>query len=105
MVAEPKLPANVTGWAFNPVTFLPADGRVTVTTNGQTAAVTVTNSVSAATLCPITVKLHKPKPKKLGKRTLTDKASTSSACSLPKPKISCKKTPKKGGSCRVKATR
>ena len=104
-VSEPTLPANLAGWAFNPATFSPVDGKASITTKGQTASVTVVNSVTAATLCPIKVKLHKPVPKTLGKRTLTDKASTTTACSLPKPKVSCKKTPKKGGSCKVKATK
>ena len=34
-VTEPKLPANPSGWTFNPPTFTPANGQATVTTKGQ----------------------------------------------------------------------
>ncbi|MCB0901100.1 MAG: VWA domain-containing protein, partial [Actinobacteria bacterium] len=45
-VTEPNLPANPTGWTFNPPTFSPANGQATVTTKDQTVSVTVVNSVA-----------------------------------------------------------
>ncbi len=96
-VTEPTLPANPTGWEFNPPTFSPADGKATVTTKGQAATVTVVNSVAQVNpivvkkICPIDVTLHKPTPKKVGNRILTDKIKTKkSSCVLLKPVVLCR---------------
>jgi hypothetical protein len=96
-VTEPTLPANPSGWTFNPPTFSPADGKATVTTKGQAISVTVTNSVAqvspvvAKKICPIDVTLHKPQPKKVGNRIMTDKIKTKkSSCVLLKPVVLCR---------------
>ncbi len=96
-VTEPTLPANPSGWTFNPPTFSPADGKATVTTKGQAISVTVTNSVAqvspvvAKKICPIDVTLNKPTPKKIGNRTFTTKIKTkNSSCVLLKPVVLCR---------------
>ncbi len=96
-VTEPKLPANPTGWAFNPPTFSPATGQVTVSGKDQSVAVTVINSISATSpsgnkrTCPIDVTLHKPQPTKAGNQILTDKIKTKkSSCVLLKPVVLCR---------------
>ena len=96
-VTEPQLPANPKGWAFNPPTFSPASGQVTVSGAGQSVAVTVINSISATSpsgakrTCPIDVTLHKPQPTKAGNQILTDKIKTkNSSCVLLKPIVLCR---------------
>jgi hypothetical protein len=90
-VTEPTLPSAPAGWAFNPPSFAPAGGQVTVTSKGQSTGVTVVNSVTQMRVCPVSVKAHKPRPKKLGKRVLTDKIQTQkSSCALVKPVVVCK---------------
>ncbi len=95
-VTEPKLPANPTGWTFNPPTFTPSN-QATITTKDQKASVTVTNSVAQVNpvvvkkICPIDVTLHKPQPKKVGNRIMTDKIKTKkSSCVLLKPVVLCR---------------
>jgi hypothetical protein len=96
-VTEPTLPANPSGWTFNPPTFSPADGKATVTTKDQAVSVTVVNSVAqvnpvvAKKICPIDVTLNKPTPKKIGNRTFTTKIKTkNSSCVLLKPVVLCR---------------
>jgi len=96
-VTEPNLPANPAGWQFNAPTFSPANGQVTVTTKGEAVAVTVVNSVAQVSpevvkkVCPIDVTLHKPQPKKVGNRILTDNIKTKkSSCVLLKPVVLCR---------------
>ena len=96
-VTEPQLPPNPKGWAFNPPTFSPANGQVTVSGTGQSVAVTVINSISATSpsgakrTCPIDVTLHKPQPTKAGNQILTDKIKTkNSSCVLLKPIVLCR---------------
>ena len=96
-VTEPALPANPTGWEFNAATFTPANGQVTITAKDQTVTVTVVNSVSQVNpivvkkICPIDVTLHKPTPKKVGNKILTDKIKTKkSSCVLLKPVVLCR---------------
>ncbi len=96
-VTEPALPANPAGWEFNPPTFSPADGKATVTAKDQTVNVTVVNSVAQVNpivvkkICPIDVTLHKPTPKKVGNKILTDKIKTKkSSCVLLKPVVLCR---------------
>jgi hypothetical protein len=91
------LPANPTGWTFNPPTFSPANGQATVTTKDQTVSVTVVNSVAQVSpvvvkkICPIDVTLHKPQPKKVGNKILTKKIKTNkSSCVLLKPVVLCR---------------
>ncbi len=95
-VSEPTLPANPSGWLFNAPTFNPGN-QATITTKGQTAAITVVNSVSQVSpvivkkACPINVMLHKPQPKLIGNRILTDKISTKkSDCAMQKPIVLCR---------------
>ena len=95
-VSEPTLPANPSGWTFNPPTFSPSN-QATVTTKGQTVSVTVVNSVSQVSpvvvkkICPIDVTLHKPQPTKVGNKILTDKIKTKkSSCVLLKPVVLCR---------------
>jgi streptogramin lyase len=40
--------------------------------------------------CPLTVTLHKPAPKTMGHRILTDKIKTNNFCVLPKPVVRCR---------------
>ena len=96
-VNEPALPANPSGWTFNQPTYNPANGQATVTTKGQTVSVTVVNSVSqvspvvAKKVCPVTVTLVKPKPKKVGNRVIVKKIKTKkSSCKLVKPVVLCR---------------
>ena len=96
-VTEPTLPANPTGWTFNPPTFSPANGQATVTTKDQTVSVTVVNSVAQVSpvvvkkICPIDVTLQKPQPKKVGNKILTKKIKTkTSSCVLLKPVVLCR---------------
>ena len=95
-VTEPNLPANPTGWTFNPPTFSPANGQATVTTKDQTVSVTVVNSVAQVSpvvvkkICPIDATLVKPKPKKVGNKILTKKIKTNSSCVLVKPVVLCR---------------
>jgi hypothetical protein len=96
-VTEPTLPANPTGWTFNPPTFTPANGQATVTAKDQTVSVTVTNSVAQVSpvvvkkICPIDVTLNKPVPKKVGNKILTKKIKTNkSSCVLLKPVVLCR---------------
>ncbi len=96
-VDEPTLPANPTGWTFNQPTYSPANGQATVTTKDQTVRVTVVNSVSqvspvvAKKVCPITVTLVKPKPKKVGNRVIVKKIKTKkSSCKILKPVVLCR---------------
>ena len=96
-VTEPNLPANPTGWTFNPPTFSPANGQATVTTKDQTVSVTVVNSVAQVSpvvvkkICPIDVTLNKPVPKKVGNKILTKKIKTNkSSCVLLKPVVLCR---------------
>lgn len=93
-VSEPKLPANPSGWTFNPPTFSPSN-QATIT-KGATA-VTVVNSVAQVNpvvvkkICPINVTLHKPQPKMVGNRIMTDKIATKkSSCVLLKPVVLCR---------------
>ncbi len=81
---------------FNAPTFNPGN-QATITTKGQTAAITVVNSVSQVSpvivkkACPINVMLHKPQPKLIGNRILTDKISTKkSDCAMQKPIVLCR---------------
>ncbi len=96
-VVEPALPPNPTGWTFNPPTYSPANGQATVTTKGQAVGVTVVNSVAQVSpvvskkVCPITVTLVKPKPKKVGNRVLVKKIKTKkSSCKILKPVVLCR---------------
>ncbi len=93
-VTEPTLPANPSGWTFNPPTFTPSN-QATVTKAGS--AVTVVNSVAQVNpvvvkkACPINVTLHKPQPTMVGNRVMTDKITTKkSNCSLQKPVVLCR---------------
>lgn len=95
-VTEPTLPANPSGWTFNPPTFTPSN-QATITTKGQAASVTVVNSVAQVNpvivkkACPINVTLHKPQPTMVGNRVMTDKITTKkSNCSLQKPVVLCR---------------
>ena len=95
-VTEPNLPANPTGWTFNPPTYSPSN-TATVTTKDQTVSVTVINSVAQVSpvvvkkICPIDVTLHKPQPTKVGNKILTDKIKTkTSSCVLLKPVVLCR---------------
>jgi hypothetical protein len=96
-VIEPALPPNPTGWTFNPPTYSPANGQATVTTKDQAVNVTVVNSVAQVSpvvskkVCPITVTLVKPKPKKVGNRVLVKKIKTKkSSCKIVKPVVLCR---------------
>jgi hypothetical protein len=96
-VVEPALPPNPTGWTFNPPTYSPANGQATVTTKDQAVGVTVVNSVAQVSpvvskkVCPITVTLVKPKPKKVGNRVLVKKIKTKkSSCKIVKPVVLCR---------------
>ena len=95
-VTEPNLPANPTGWTFNPPTYSPSN-TATVTTKDQTVSVTVVNSVAQVSpvvvkkICPIDVTLNKPVPKKVGNKILTKKIKTNkSSCVLLKPVVLCR---------------
>ncbi|MCB0901808.1 MAG: VWA domain-containing protein [Actinobacteria bacterium] len=95
-VTEPTLPANPSGWTFNPPTFSPSN-QATITTKGQEASVTVVNSVAQVSpvvvkkTCPINATLHKPQPKLMGTRILTDKITTKkSDCAMQKPVVLCR---------------
>ncbi len=95
-VTEPNLPANPTGWTFNPPTYSPSN-TATVTTKDQTVSVTVINSVAQVSpvvvkkICPIDVTLQKPQPKKVGNKILTKKIKTkTSSCVLLKPVVLCR---------------
>ena len=99
-VTEPTMPANPTGWTFNPPSFSPANGQATINTKNQSVSVTVVNSVAQAgpagvkRTCPIDVRLHKPAPKKVGNRIVTDKIKTKeSSCVLLKPVVLCRPIP------------
>ncbi len=96
-VDEPALPPNPAGWQFNPPTYSPANGQVTVATKDQSVGVIVVNSVSQATpivvktACPINVTLVKPKPKKVGNRVIVKKIKTKkSSCKILKPVVLCR---------------
>jgi hypothetical protein len=95
-VTEPTLPANPSGWTFNPPTFSPSN-QASITTKGEQATVTVVNSVAQVNpvivkkACPINVTLHKPQPTMVGNRIMTDKITTKkSNCSLQKPVVLCR---------------
>ncbi len=95
-VTEPTLPANPSGWSFNPPSFNPSD-QATITTKGQAASVTVVNSVAQVNpevvkkACPINVTLHKPQPTKVGNRIFTDKITTQkSNCVMQRPVVLCR---------------
>ena len=95
-VTEPNLPANPTGWTFNPPTYSPSN-TATVTTKDQTVSVTVINSVAQVSpvvvkkICPIDVTLQKTQPKKVGNKILTKKIKTkTSSCVLLKPVVLCR---------------
>jgi hypothetical protein len=95
-VTSRTLPANPTGWTFNPPTYSPSN-TATVTTKDQTVSVTVVNSMAQVSpvvvkkVCPIDVTLHKPQPKKVGNKILTKKIKTKkSSCVLLKPVVLCR---------------
>jgi hypothetical protein len=95
-VTEPTLPANPTGWTFNPPTYTPGK-EVTVTSKDQAVSVTVVNSIAQVSpvvvkkICPIDVTLNKPVPKKVGNKILTKKIKTNkSSCVLLKPVVLCR---------------
>jgi len=53
--------------------------------------VTQVSPIVAKTICPIDVTLHKPQPKKVGNKILTDKIKTKkSSCVLLKPVVLCR---------------
>jgi hypothetical protein len=94
-VSEPTLPANPSGWTFNPPTFSPGD-QATIS-KGQVSAISVVNSVAQVNpvvvkkICPINVTLHKPQPKMVGNQILTDKMTTKkSSCTMLKPVVLCR---------------
>ena len=57
----------------------------------DTITVPVVSPVVAKKICPIDVTLHKPQPKKVGNRIMTDKIKTKkSSCVLLKPVVLCR---------------
>ncbi len=95
-VTEPTLPAAPSGWQFNNATFVPGDGKATVTTAGETVAVRVVNSISAVSpenvkqRCPINPTLPGAKVTKVGNRVLVKKVKTNNACAVVKPVVLCR---------------
>ncbi len=94
-VSEPTLPANPSGWTFNPPTFSP--GNQATISKGQVSAISVVNSVAQVNpvvvkkVCPINVTLHKPQPTMVGNQILTDKITTKkSSCTMLKPVVICR---------------
>ena len=60
-------------------------------TGTDTVTVPVTNPIVVKKICPIDVTLHKPTPKKVGNKILTDKIKTKkSSCVLLKPVVLCR---------------
>ena len=60
-------------------------------TDQDTFTVAVVSPVVAKKICPIDVTLHKPQPKKVGNRIMTDKIKTKkSSCVLLKPVVLCR---------------
>ena len=94
-VTEPTLPKAPAGWAFGAPRFDPASGQVSVTSKNEVASVTVSNVLTrtspARQPCPIQVRLHTPKPTKVGNRLLTDRIATrKSACAVLQPIVLCR---------------
>lgn len=95
-VTEPTLPTAPAGWSFNPPTFTPANGQVTIGKD-QAATVLVTNSISQVSPvsvkrpCPIDVSMVKPKVKRVGNHLLIKRVKTRSAsCFIVKPVVLCR---------------
>lgn len=96
-VTEPTLPAAPAGWAFNPATFVPAGGQVTVSDQNLTPEVRVVNSIVAVSPvvasrpCPVNVKLVKPKPRKVGNHVVLIKniKTRETRCELVRPAVVC----------------
>ncbi len=60
-------------------------------TGQDTITVAVVNPIVVKKICPIDVTLHKPQPKKVGNKILTDKIKTKkSSCVLLKPVVLCR---------------